>query len=152
MRHLRLWSPGDQPVGMTLSRLIVTLCVVLTGVRLGAEPLHLGLPTWPGAWASEWYGSDRRSGTARAQIESRLEQISGTQLVIVRYRLDHNPLDEWVYNSADIDSSRVVWARDMDEAENLQLMDYYKDRTAWLVQPDTKPASVSLYLSPPVTH
>jgi hypothetical protein len=153
MRHLRLWSPGHQPVGMTLSRLTVTLCVVLTGVRLAAEPLHLGLPTWPGAWASEWYGSDRRSGTARAQIESRLEQIPGLQLVIVRYCLDHNPMDEWVYNAADIDRSKVVWARDMDEAENLQLMDYYKDRTAWLVQPDTQPARVSLYLPPsPATH
>ncbi len=37
MRHLRLWSPGDQPVGLTLTRLIVTLCVVLAGVRLYAE-------------------------------------------------------------------------------------------------------------------
>jgi hypothetical protein len=62
-------------------------------------------------------------------------------------------MDEWVYNAADIDRSKVVWARDMDEAENLQLMDYYKDRTAWLVQPDTQPARVSLYLPPsPATH
>jgi hypothetical protein len=33
----------------------------------------------------------------------------------------------------------------MDEAENLELMNYYKDRTVWLVQPDSKPAQVSLY-------
>jgi hypothetical protein len=152
MRHLRLWRPGDQPVGMTLTRLILTLCVVLTGVRLSAEPLHLGLPTWPGAWASEWYGSDSRSGIARAQIESNLDRIPGRQLVIVRYSLDHNPLDEWVYNDADIDKSKVAWARDMDEAENLELMDYYKDRTVWLVQPDTKPVSISLYppAQPPI--
>ena len=152
MRHLRLWRPGDQPVGMTLTRLIVTLCVVLTGVRLTAEPLRLGLPTWPGAWASGWYGSDSRSGIARAQIESNLEQIPGRQLVIVRYSLDHNPLDEWVYNDADIDKSKVAWAREMDEAKNLELMDYYKDRTVWLVQPDTKPVSISLYspAQPPI--
>jgi hypothetical protein len=148
LRHLRLWTPGGQPVGLTLTRLIVTLCVVLAGVRLGAEPLHLGLPTWPGAWASEWYGSDRRSGTTRAQIESRLEQIPGRQLVIVRYSPEHNSLDEWVYNAADIDNSRVVWAREMDEAGNLELIHYYKDRTVWLVQPDSKPANVSLYPSP----
>jgi hypothetical protein len=103
---------------------------------------------WPGPWASEWYGSDRRSGAPRAQIESRLEQIPGRQLVIVRYPLDHNPLDEWVYNAADIDNSKVVWAREMDEAENLELIHYYKDRTVWLVQPDSKPALVSLYPSP----
>jgi hypothetical protein len=152
MRHLRLWRPGDQPVGMTLTRLIVTLCVVLTGVRLSAEPLHLDLPTWPGAWASEWYGSDSQSGTARAQIESRLEQLPGRQLAIVRYSPEHNSLDEWVYNAADIDKSKVAWARDMDETRNLELMDYYKDRTVWLVQPDTKPVSISLYppAQPPI--
>jgi hypothetical protein len=36
----------------------------------------------------------------------------------------------------------------MDEAENLELIHYYKDRTVWLVQADTKPANVSLYPSP----
>jgi hypothetical protein len=148
MRHLRLWRPGDQPVGMTLTRLIVTLCLVLAGVRLAAEPLHLGLPGWPGPWSSGWYGSDRRSGTARAQIESRLEQTLGRQLVIVRYPPDHNSLDEWVYNAADIDNSKVVWAREMDEANNLELIHYYKDRTVWLVEPDTKPAKVSPYPLP----
>jgi hypothetical protein len=148
MRHLRLWTPGNQPVGMVLVRLTVTLCVVLAGLRLYAEPLHLGLPVWPGPWASEWYGSDKRSGTTRAQIESRLEQIPGRQLAIVRYSPEHNSLDEWVYNTADIDNSNVVWAREMDEAENLELIRYYKGRTVWLVEPDTKPANVSPYPTP----
>jgi hypothetical protein len=85
----------------------------------------------------------------RAQIESRLEQLPGRQLVIVRYSPEHNSLDEWVYNAADIDNSKVVWAREMDRSENLELMHYYKDRTVWLVQPDTNPASVSPYPSPP---
>jgi hypothetical protein len=139
MRHLRLWSPGGKPVGMTVTRLIVTLCVVLAGVRLGAKPLHLYLPVWPGAWASEWYGSDVRSGIERAQVESRLEQMPGKQLVIVRYSLDHNSLDEWVYNTANIDSAKVIWAREMDSANNLELIDHYRDRKVWLVQPDTQP-------------
>jgi hypothetical protein len=139
MRHLRLWSPGGKPVGMTLTRLIVTLCVVLAGVRLGANPLHLYLPVWPGAWASEWYGSEVHAGVERAQIESGLEQMPGKQLVIVRYSLDHNSLDEWVYNTADIDSAKVIWAREMDSANDLELIDHYKDRKVWLVEPDTRP-------------
>jgi hypothetical protein len=148
MRHLRLWNPGEQPVGKALVRLTVTLCFVLAGMRLYAEPLHLALPIWPSVWASEWYGSDSRAGTARAQIETRLEQMPGRQLVIVSYSPDHNPPDEWVYNAADIDNSKVIWAREMDESENLELIHYYKDRTVWLVQPDSKPAKVSLYPSP----
>ena len=43
---------------------------------------------------------------------------------------------------------KVIWAQEMDEAENLELFHYYKDRTVWLVEPDTKPARVSPYLSP----
>jgi hypothetical protein len=148
MRHLRLWSPGNEPVGLTLVRLTVVLCVVLAGVRLCSGPLHLDLPVWPGAWASEWYGRGSQSGAERAQLEANLEQLPGRQLVIVRYSPDHNVLDEWVYNAADIDSSKVIWAQEMDEAENLELFHYYKDRTVWLVEPDTKPTKVSPYLSP----
>jgi hypothetical protein len=147
MRHMRFWTPGDQPVGMTLVRLIVTLCVVLAGVRLFAEPLRLDLPLWPAGWAFEWYGHRFQSGAERARIAADLTNQPEKSLVIVKYSSDHQPLDEWVYNTADIDNSKVVWAREMDEAENLKLMHYYKNRTVWLVLPDTKPASVSLYPS-----
>jgi hypothetical protein len=152
MRHLRLWTPGGQPVGRTLVRLTVTLCVVLGGMRLYAVPLHLALPVWPGTWASEWFGSDGRSGTARAQIEARLEQMPGRQLVIVRYPLNHNPLDEWVYNAADIDGSNVIWAREMDQSQNLELIRFYKDRKVWLVEPDAIPATISPYPVPAEEH
>jgi hypothetical protein len=144
MRHLRLWSPGNQPVGMALVRLTVTLCVVLAGLRLYAEPLHLKLSP---AYANEWYGRRFESGTERAKIAADFAKQPEKALVIVRYSPDHNSLDEWVYNAADVDNSKVIWAREMDDAENFELIHYYKDRTVWLVQPDSKPASVSLYLS-----
>ena len=67
--------------------------------------------------------------------------------MIVRYSPEHNPIDEWVYNAADIDRSKVIWAREMDAANNCELMQYYKDRKVWLVQPDTTPTSVSPYPS-----
>jgi hypothetical protein len=145
MRHLRLWSPGSQPVGRTLVRLTVTLCVLLAGLRLYAEPLHIDLPVWPAAWASEWYGPSNRSGTERAQVESGLGRLPGKQLAIVRYSPEHNPLVEWVYNTSDIDNSKVLWAWEMAEEDNRNLIKYYKDRTVWLVEPDWNPARVSLY-------
>jgi len=148
MRHLRFWTPGDQPVGRTLVRMTVTLCVVLGVLRLFAQPLNLSLPVWPGSRIYEWYGFDDRSGAARAQVEAGLEHLPGNQLAIVRYAPGHDSLDEWVYNAADVDASKVVWARAMDEADNLDLMHYYKDRTVWLVEPDSKPARVSPYNSP----
>jgi hypothetical protein len=145
MRHLRLWSPGAQPVGMSLVRLTVSLCFVLTLFRLWAQPLHLRIADWPGStWFTEWHGPDE-FGAARAHVEAGLEQLPGRQLVIVRYSPDHDASNEWVYNAADIDGSKVIWAREMDAANDLELIHYYKDRNVWLVQPDTKPAQVSPY-------
>jgi hypothetical protein len=66
----------------------------------------------------------------------RLESEGGRHLVIVRYAPDHDPLDDWVFNHADIDGSRIVWARDMGDARNRELADYYKDRQVWLLEPD----------------
>jgi hypothetical protein len=63
----------------------------------------------------------------------------------VRYAPDHLPDDEWVYNAADIDSSKVIWARELDNASNQQLVEYYRDRTVWLVQPDSNPVAVTPY-------
>jgi hypothetical protein len=148
MRHLWLWRPGNRPVGKTLVRLSVSLCVVMAGTRLYAKPLHLRFAEWPGArWMNYWSGPGD-FGAERAGITTGLEQQPGKQLVIVRYSSNHQPLDEWVYNAADIDNSKIVWAREMDETENLELIHYYKDRAVWLVQPDTKPATVSVYPVP----
>ena len=40
---------------------------------------------------------------------------------------------EWVYNAADIDAAPVVWARDTDPVQNRELVEYFSDRTAWLL-------------------
>ena len=150
MRHLRVWTAGGQPVGMALVRLTATLCILLAGVRLFAEPLRLDLPVWPAGSTPEWYGQGDESGAARAKIATDLAQRPERALVLVRYSPNHQPLDEWVYNAADIDNSKVVWAREMDEANNLDLIHYYKDRTVWLVEPDSSPALAAPY--PLVTH
>jgi hypothetical protein len=50
-----------------------------------------------------------------------------------------------VYNAADIDHSKVVWAREMDPASNRELLRYFKVRKAWLVEPDFNPPRVSPY-------
>jgi hypothetical protein len=148
MRHLRVWKPEGKMAGLTLVRLIVTICIAMAGLRLFAEPLHLTPAEWPGGeWIFFWNGPVH-FGTERAQVENRLERLPGPQLVIVRYSPKHFPLDEWVSNAADIDSSKIIWAREMDPASNLELIRYYKDRNAWLVQPDALTERVSPYPVP----
>ena len=145
MRHLCQWKPGDQPVGMTLIRLTVVVLLVMCGLRLYAQPLHLSFPKWPSStWNFSWYGPDV-FGIERAEVERKLETFSGNQLAIVRYSCNHNPQDEWVYNAANIDSSKVIWAREMDYVSNHELFQHYKDRKIWLVQPDLQPIAVSPY-------
>ncbi len=148
MRHLRLWNPGGQAVGLGILRLTVLLCVVLAGLRTWAEPLHLKLAQWPvSQWIDTWYGPGP-FGAERARIDEQLQQLPGKQLVIVRYLPNHDPYDEWVYNAADIEGSRVIWARETNSTDDRDLIRYYKDRRVWLVQPDLQPAQISPYTLP----
>ena len=82
----------------------------------------------------------------RLSVIQRLEKDrlgSLSHLVIVRYAANHDPLEDWVFNHADIDGSRIVWARDMGAAGNRELLDYYKGRKVWLLEADApEPAPV----------
>lgn len=145
MRHLRVWKPEARPVGLALVRLTIFAVVALAGLRAFAAPLHIAPSEWPASsWNFEWWGP-QHFGIERQQILEHLSSLPGGQLVIVRYWGNHDPFDEWVYNSADIDASKVVWARDMDAANNLELIHYYKDRKVWLVEPDATPARIAPY-------
>ncbi len=145
MRHLRVFKPGGKPIGAGMVRALVITCIAMAALRAWAEPLHLGLANWPpSAWTATWYGPGE-IGAPRARVLADLERQTGKQLVIVRYSPDHDPVREWVYNDADIQGSRVIWAREMAPASNLDLIHYYADRKVWLVQPDTLPPTVSPY-------
>ena len=124
MRHLRFWGSGPRPEGLFLVRAIPIICLTVDVLCVGSQASPQRAPG---------------SGFPRASALATLEEKPGGQLAVVRYTPDHDPLKEWVYNSADIDRSKVVWAREMGEASNLELLRYYKDRTVWLVEPDLSP-------------
>lgn len=67
-----------------------------------------------------------------------IRQIEGmnpdNNLVLVKYDKAYDIHDEWVYNEADIDNSRIVWAHDLGEEKNQQLRDYFKDRRVWVLK------------------
>ena len=81
----------------------------------------------------------------RPQLIANLRRQGGRHLIVVRYTPEHYIHAEWVYNDADIDGSPVVWARDMGEEKNRELLDYYKDRRVWLLEPDTSPTALKPY-------
>jgi hypothetical protein len=82
----------------------------------------------------------RRSG-----IENDLlKRHPGRHVIFVRYTGTQSPHEEWIYNLADIDAQPVIWAQDMG-AENSRLVEYYKDRSFWMFEPDVDPGYLKPY-------
>ncbi len=72
----------------------------------------------------------------RASILAHLEATTDKHLVFVHYGPSHISHYEWVYNLADIDQSKVVWAREMGPESDQALVDYFQDRQIWLLEVD----------------
>jgi len=143
MRRLQKWRWRDKPTGLFLVRAIPVICVVMFVLRAAAGPLHFPLE---GFYAPAWYQASLGS-FGRAAMQRELEQFPGGQLVIVRYQPDHKPFIEWVYNRADIEDAKVVWAREMSAPENHELIDHFQGRHVWLLQADAKPPRLTAYSS-----
>ena len=92
-----------------------------------------------------WDGLNHRNPAARIAVNQQLSDVPGKVLVFVRYYPQHIFQEEWVYNRADIDGSRVVWARDLGAEENEKLRAYYPDRTVLLLEPDFRPPRLRPY-------
>ena len=74
----------------------------------------------------------------RAHLIADLERQGGKHLILVHYRPGHELDHEWVYNRADIDHASVVWAREMDPANDGPLLAYFRDRRAWRLDADAR--------------
>ena len=72
----------------------------------------------------------------RAQLLERLKQEDGEHLVVVTYGRAHSFQNEWVYNEADIDHSKVVFARAINSTQDCQLVEYFKSRRIWSLDAD----------------
>jgi hypothetical protein len=133
-RRLRACRWRGQPAGRFLVRATPLVCVVLLGARMVAGPLGLAIPN--GFRMSCWTVTTPL--LARDRILRTLERQAGNHLVIVHYRDDHSADVEWVYNAADIDRSKVVWAQDMGVAKNGELAEYFKGWKIWTVDADAE--------------
>jgi len=137
LRHLRRWRHRGLPVGIGLTRAVVLLTAATVPYYLyqvvenprASYGLSLGLANWD-----------------RARIVDQLEATPGKHLVLVRYSQTHHYIHtEWVYNAADIDSSKIVWAREIPGVDHRPLLDYFKGRTLWVIEPDAVPPRLIPY-------
>lgn len=72
----------------------------------------------------------------RKPVEMQLAAIPGEHLVLVRYSKDHNSGEEYVYNEADIDHAKIVWAREIPGLDLKPLLAYFRNRDVWVFEPD----------------
>ena len=122
LRHIRHWW-GTSGEKMVRAVPLVACAMIVLRVTAAATHTHIE-PAWP------------RGNLERARVVRELRQLSGDQLVFVRYGAHHDMDSEWVWNDASIDSAKVVWARDMGEDQNRELLRYFRTRRAWRINGD----------------
>ena len=103
-----------------------------------AIPTGLGLLT-PGNRCL--MGGEAFLSAYHATVDEQLEKQPGRQLVLVRYGplamtavREHKNYQELVYNHADIERSKVMWARSLGAEKDAELIRRYPDREVWVVE------------------
>ena len=140
---------SEWPGGAAAARVLVWLCIAQFVFWYG---VHL-LDRRDFAVAMErydmWDSINHRNPARRIEINRQTAAMPGKLLVFVRYFPQHIFQDEWVYNEADIDRARIVWARDLGDAEDEKLRRYYPDRQSLLLEPDASPPRLTPYQPEP---
>ncbi len=86
-----------------------------------------------------WDAINHRNPGRRIAAATEIAEQPGQLLVFVHYSSRHIFQEEWLWNAADIDASRVVFARDLGLSEDKELMRYYPQRRVLWFEPDTDP-------------
>jgi hypothetical protein len=133
--RLRNWRPNAKRWGFALAVLLSALI-----------PVQFGRDVWK-LFADGEYAPPMAQ--PYQNIVRQLTALPGRQLVLVRYAPNHDPFQEWVYNRADIDSARIVWAREIGPSEDARLLQYFRGRSAWLLEPDRSPPRLAPYAAAP---
>jgi len=133
-RRLALWNCWGYATGGVLVQLMPLMLFAALILRVATAAVHPDVQkTWP------------RGNLERAKLLGHVEQMPGKHLILVRYSPKHDPKIEWVYNGADIGGSNVIWARDMGDRDNQELLKYFNDRKVWLLEADETPPKLSPY-------
>ncbi len=139
------------PAGAFASRALLLLALLPFAFWY---PVHL-FDSNPGLRALEsfdtWDGINHFGDNPRAVVAASVAHLPGRPLIFVQYAPNHSFQNEWIWNAADIDSARVVWALDLGPAEDEALRRYYPNRTAWLFSPDADPTRIAPYRAPSPT-
>jgi len=125
-----------------LAPLLIAAMALVIVLRVGAE--KAGLPYTQKLNYQSWC-CRVKGNPNKARMTAELERTPGNHLVFVKAKTDPNNLFQWIYNDAEIDAARIVWARDLGAERNAELAHYYAGRATWLVDPNVEPATRMSY-------
>lgn len=120
LRQIEAWRVNSQSVGRPMVRAIVVTQLVMGGYAL-------------------WFAvnqNDRAQISHRQEIVENLQKQDGEHLILVRYAPKYSPMQEWVYNGANVDQSKVIFARELGQSSDQELFNYYPHRKTWLLEVD----------------
>lgn len=144
LRRLAEW-----PGGSAAARLIIYLCITQFLLWYGAHVMDRQTLASQVRNYDLWNSINHQNPERRIDVNRRIAAIPGRLLILVRYWPQHVFQEEWVWNEADVDRARVVWARDRGDAENEKIRRYFPDRSVWLLEPDARPPKLTAYQPQP---
>ena len=121
LNAMRLWLWRNRRAGRFILWLVPLLAIVALGNSLYGRINEDG--------SSAWH-------IQRARLVRHLTQEGGKHLIIVSYGTRHSFHNEWVYNEADIDGGKVIFARQLDRVQDCKLVQYFRTRRIWSLELD----------------
>ena len=116
---IRLWRRHEKKGGKFMSWFIPILALFMIGKSL---------------YESLSKDTSSALGFHRPKLLRQLDRQDGKHLIIVGYGPTHSAHYEWVYNEADIDNAKVVWARKMERKQDCIVAEYFSDRRIWSLE------------------
>ncbi|HTM12489.1 MAG TPA: hypothetical protein VL127_06245 [Bryobacteraceae bacterium] len=122
--------------------LLPAVMALVLALRIGAEQAGLSYTQELNfqTWCCRVEGNRNKP-----RIMAELAKTPGNHLVFIKAKTDTHNLFQWIYNDADIEGSRFVWARDLGDAENARLAASMAGRRVWMVDPNVEPAALTAY-------
>ena len=135
---------GKTALGVEIAGILILLCIAefasWYGMHLFETP-----DLYPILRYETWDSINHQNPQRRIAVRRQLASIEGRLLVFVRYSPRHIYQNEWVWNEADIDGSRIVYARDLGPEEDAKLIRYYPNRKVLLLEPDASAPQLSTF-------
>ncbi|MBI4854303.1 MAG: hypothetical protein HY819_21090 [Acidobacteria bacterium] len=137
IRRIYFFQWKNRPVGKMMTWAVPIYCILQI-----ALPVSLRIDPYVYINPAHWEIAKSQFPTwiyTREELVSKLSEGDDRYLILVKYLPDRNGHNEWVYNLADIDSTKVIWARSMSAEKDCQLAKYFSDRKIRVIEIGSQP-------------